>query len=352
MVVLTALAVVSGIAVPPIVDRLRARAARQTEHQLLLAQRQEGAAAERAEQLRSHFRPRGRGVLPSSLREGSYFAGRVQVLSELTAWINTEGTDTTRSRVVTGAPGSGKSAVLGRLVSLADAQLRGETPIAQDQALPQIGALCAAVHVRGRTVDEVAAEISRALDIDESTAGGLLAHLRETREHRATVVVVDGVDEAVDAQRLIVDLLEPLAAASGRTGIRLLVGTRPGGEDDLLRLFEARHESSIWTRPAIWTGVTSPSTSASRCSPRAIRRSPRPTGPALNSRRRSALPWRFAPAAVSWWHSSPHCPSWQRANLSTRTARAGRRRFPPPWVLRWNATCVTCSQADRGCATC
>ncbi|WP_371551888.1 hypothetical protein OG266_40265 [Streptomyces sp. NBC_00554] len=237
MVVLTALAVVSGIAVPPIVDRLRERAARQTEHQLLLAQRQEGAAAERAEQLRSHFRPRGRGVLPSSLREGSYFAGRVQVLSELTAWINTEGTDTTRSRVVTGAPGSGKSAVLGRLVSLADAQLRGETPIAVDQALPQIGALCAAVHVRGSTVDEVAAEISRALNIDESTAGGLLAHLRETREHRATVVVVDGVDEAVDAQRLIVDLLEPLAAASGRTGIRLLVGTRPGGEDDLLRLF-------------------------------------------------------------------------------------------------------------------
>lgn len=237
MVVLTALAVVSGIAVPPIVDRLRERAARQTEHQLLLAQRQEGAAAERAEQLRSHFRPRGRGVLPSSLREGSYFAGRVQVLSELTAWINTEGSDTTRSRVVTGAPGSGKSAVLGRLVSLADAQLRGETPIALDQALPQIGALCAAVHVRGRTVDEVAAEISRARNIDESTAGGLLAHLRETREHRATVVVVDGVDEAADAQRLIVDLLEPLAAASGRTGIRLLVGTRPGGEDDLLRLF-------------------------------------------------------------------------------------------------------------------
>ncbi|GAA3116948.1 hypothetical protein GCM10010449_43820 [Streptomyces rectiviolaceus] len=237
MVVLTALLMVSAIAVPPVVDRLRERTARQAEHQLLLARRLESAATERAEQLRGHFRPRGRGVLPSSLREGTYFAGRVQAVGELTAWINTEGPDIARSRVVTGAPGSGKSAVLGRLVSLADARLRGETPTAPDQALPQIGALGAAVHVRGRTVDEVAAEISRALTIDEATAGGLLAHLREAREQRSTVVVVDGVDEAVDAQRLVVDLLEPLAAASGRTGIRLLVGTRPGGEDDLLRLF-------------------------------------------------------------------------------------------------------------------
>ncbi|MGW7080216.1 AAA family ATPase [Streptomyces sp. NPDC054866] len=237
MVVLTALLMVSGIAVPPAVDRLRARAAQQTEEQLLLAQRLESAATERAEQLRGHFRPRGRGVLPSSLREGTYFAGRVQALRELTAWINAEGSDIARSRVVTGAPGSGKSAVLGRLVSLADARLRGETPTAPDQPLPRIGALSAAVHVRGRTVDEVAAEIARALTIDEATAGGLLANLREARDHRATVVVVDGVDEAADAQRLIVDLLEPLAAAAGRTGIRLLVGTRPGGQDDLLRLF-------------------------------------------------------------------------------------------------------------------
>ncbi|MEV0323704.1 WD40 repeat domain-containing protein [Streptomyces sp. NPDC050658] len=237
MAVLTALLVVTAILFPPIVDRLRERAARQAEHQRGLAQRLEGAAAERAEQLRGHFRPRGRGVLPSSLREGSYFAGRVRVLSELTAWINGGGSDVARSRVVTGAPGSGKSAVLGRLVSLADAGLRGETPAAPGQDLPEIGALCTAVHVRGRTVDEVAAEMSRALTIDETTAGGLLAHLREAREQRTTVAVVDGVDEAADPQRLVVDLLEPLAAASGRTGVRLLVGTRRGGADSLLRLF-------------------------------------------------------------------------------------------------------------------
>ncbi|MFJ3802948.1 AAA family ATPase [Streptomyces sp. NPDC090088] len=221
-VVLTVLLVVSGTGVPPIVDRLRERAALQTEH---------------AEQLRGHFRPRGRGVLPSSLREGSYFAGRTQALGELTEWINGQGPDVARSRVVTGAPGSGKSAVLGRLVSTADARTRSETPTAPDQALPRLGALGAALHVRGRTVDEVATEISRALSVDETTAGGLLARLRDARARRDTVVVVDGVDEAADAHRLIVDLLEPLAAAAGRTGIRLLVGTRPGGEDDLLRLF-------------------------------------------------------------------------------------------------------------------
>jgi hypothetical protein len=53
------------------------------------------------------------------------------------------------------------------------------------------------------------------------------------------VVLVDAVDEAADPYRLIVELLEPVASAAGRTKIRLLVGTRPGGDNGLLRLFGA-----------------------------------------------------------------------------------------------------------------
>lgn len=53
------------------------------------------------------------------------------------------------------------------------------------------------------------------------------------------VVLVDAVDEAADPYQLIVELLEPVASAAGRTKVRLLVGTRPGGENGLLRLLGA-----------------------------------------------------------------------------------------------------------------
>ncbi|WP_409236509.1 hypothetical protein [Streptomyces sp. PA5.6] len=240
LVVLTALLIVCGFAVPPAVDRLRGRAATRDEQERLRARTSDAAAAERTEQLRGHFHPRGRGILPSIVREGSYFSGRVQVLRELVGWIRGEGPDVERARVVTGAPGSGKSAVLGRLVSLADPALReGPRATAPTGTLPPAGAFAVAVHVRGRTADEAAATICRALTVDETTAGGLLAHLREEPGPRPAVVVVDGVDEASDPYRLVVDLLEPLAAAAERTGIRLLVGTRRGGDDGLLRLFGA-----------------------------------------------------------------------------------------------------------------
>ena len=63
--------------------------------------------------------------------------------------------------------------------------------------------------------------------------------LREAWQPRPAVILVDAVDEATDPYRLIVELLEPLASASGRTKIRLLAGTWRGGDDRLLRLFGA-----------------------------------------------------------------------------------------------------------------
>jgi hypothetical protein len=68
--------------------------------------------------LRGHFEPRGRGVDQRS-RPGWYFTGRVRALQELVEWLTGAGSDL-RPRVVTGGPGSGKSAVLGRLVTLSD----------------------------------------------------------------------------------------------------------------------------------------------------------------------------------------------------------------------------------------
>src|SRR5262249_36384770 len=67
-----------------------------------------------------HFDPRGRGVeYPSE--SGSHFTGRTAALTALARWLASPSHDR-RARVVTGDPGSGKSAVLGRLLHLADPQ--------------------------------------------------------------------------------------------------------------------------------------------------------------------------------------------------------------------------------------
>jgi WD40 repeat protein len=177
------------------------------------------------------------------VRSGSYFTGRVRVLGELAGWLGNTSDADARARVVTGGPGSGKSAVLGRLLWLADPRRRGQEGIGAAGApagtVPPLGVISVAVHARGRTVDEVAAEVAQALEIQEPGAGGLIAALRDSWQPRPVVVLVDAVDEAADPYRLIVELLEPVASAAGRTKVRLLVGTRPGGDDGLLRLFGA-----------------------------------------------------------------------------------------------------------------
>ncbi|KAB2352598.1 ATP-binding protein [Actinomadura rudentiformis] len=69
-----------------------------------------------------HFAPRARGVEYPTER-GSYFVGRQRAISELTEWLTSAG-HTWRSVVVTGAPGSGKSALLGHLLSRSRAATR------------------------------------------------------------------------------------------------------------------------------------------------------------------------------------------------------------------------------------
>ena len=241
---LTVLLIVLGFGVPPAVDWIRGRYDDQVALEALAAQRRQEWAEVAGVQLRDHFGPRGRGVLPSSVRSGSYFTGRVRVLTELTAWLRDGSDADARARVVTGGPGSGKSAVLGRLLWLADPfRRRGQGSASEVAAtaetVPPLGVISVAVHARGRTVDEVAAEVAHALEIQESGAAGLIAALRDSWQPRPVVVLVDAVDEASDPYRLIVELLEPVASAVERTKVRLLVGTRPGGGQGLLRLFGA-----------------------------------------------------------------------------------------------------------------
>ncbi|MFE5669392.1 caspase family protein [Streptomyces niveus] len=188
-----------------------------------------------ARDLTEHFGPRSRGVEFES-EQGLYFSGRVRVLSELVAWLTAEVGDG-RGRVVTGSPGCGKSAVLGRIVALSDGPYRSQLDlagVAPETVVPP-GCVTAAVHARHKRLEEVVERLATALDVRADGAAALLQELtRRGRQGPPLIVVVDAVDEAgsdtaADAgghgepRRITRELLRPMSEIQG---VRLLVGTR------------------------------------------------------------------------------------------------------------------------------
>ncbi|MEV8533437.1 caspase family protein [Streptomyces sp. NPDC051211] len=182
----------------------------------------------------AHFDPRGRGVEYAS-EQGDHFTGRRQALAALAGWLRAPLHDA-RARVVTGAPGSGKSAVLGRLLALA----RPNRPAAPAHLLPPTGCVTAAVHAHGITLEQLTARLTAALGVEADTPAELLARLAESDAPLRTVVI-DALDEAGtgvggrEPQRIARELLRPLSALPR---IRLIVGTRRSGVADLGRAVE------------------------------------------------------------------------------------------------------------------
>ncbi|HEX4818124.1 MAG TPA: AAA family ATPase [Nonomuraea sp.] len=185
-----------------------------------------------------HFLDRAGGVRLTDNMAGC-FTGRKSEIMRLSSWLNgwAEGS----LAVVTGGPGSGKSAVLGVLVCAAHPVLREPTkPIWIRCAAPPhlIQDAFAAVHARQRTVQEVAASLARQLGLSAEGSNGLLDVL-PSLPGRA-VIVIDGLDEALDAPRLVNDLILPLA----RSGYaRLLIGAR--NYTEYSQLFQQAHEDGF-----------------------------------------------------------------------------------------------------------
>ncbi|MFE1444144.1 caspase family protein, partial [Streptomyces sp. NPDC058739] len=177
-----------------------------------------------------HFGPRSRGVEHAGER-GDYFTGRTHALNELTAFLTTPTGDHDRkARVVTGNPGSGKSALLGRLLTLTGP----DTPTASSaqsasgtELLPESLSVIA-LHARRVTLDDLVADLASALGLP-APAGpdDVLTALADRTEPVA--VVVDSLDEAGtagdtrEANRIARELLQPLATLPP---VRLVVGTR------------------------------------------------------------------------------------------------------------------------------
>jgi hypothetical protein len=188
---------------------------------------------------RGHWDPRARGV-ERAARPGWLFTGRRRALYELVGWLCLPAGRVDALRVVTGGPGSGKSAVLARLVTLSDAAYRAglPKPLAADDPIAglPVGTVSVAVHARKASTSVVLAALAAAAtptgraaagaDEPETAIDSLIDTLLAREE--PVRIVVDALDEAQDPAGLAT-VLRRLAVEASDTGLRLLVGTRPGG---------------------------------------------------------------------------------------------------------------------------
>jgi WD40 repeat protein len=203
-----------------------------------------------------HFSLAARGIEVGE--KGWFFAGRKKLLRRLVNWVKSAQHGV---RIVTGPPGAGKSAVIGRLATMSDAHYRREAVLAGlamegDDNLPPVGSIDVAVHAKGRTLEDrvdVLAEglgvtISKDRSIVDSKDRSIVDSLVEgiNKIDRTITVVVDALDEAVAGQGAAIaeNLLVRLAHLPH---VRVLVGSRrsldgsviPDGEDRHGRLHAA-----------------------------------------------------------------------------------------------------------------
>jgi len=175
----------------------------------------------RAEEMRGHFVPRTLD-----------FAGRHRALARITRWLETPAD--ARPMIVTGDPGSGKTAVLGLLAALADPSRRPTVPRdgLPTDAIPGMDVIGVAIYAGNLTTVQVLAGLAGAAGLDDvnpdpaALGSGLTRLLAGLRGNgRPLVAMIDALDEAADPSHLAEELLRPLIER-GRGAIRLLLGTR------------------------------------------------------------------------------------------------------------------------------
>jgi WD40 repeat protein len=170
-----------------------------------------------------------------------YFTGRTAVLGEIVRWLKARRHDG-KARVVTGSPGSGKSAVLARVVTLFDRDFRRKLARSEvpRETIPPEGHVVLAIDARQKTLWDCLSAITAMVGTAANHPGlihalpfpgrplplsflGVADDLDELpwRERR-WVIVLDALDEAMDPHRIAREILRFLSHVPT---VRLLVGT-------------------------------------------------------------------------------------------------------------------------------
>ncbi|PAZ16209.1 hypothetical protein CLM62_09460 [Streptomyces sp. SA15] len=168
---------------------------------------------------------------------GWYFSGRTKPMRRLVDFLR----DGEGVLIVTGAAGSGKSALLARLVTLTapafaeDASYAALIARIPGELRPEPGSVDAAVLARNKSSRAVVDDLLTALGGTPAAKGTpLQALFKRTTERaaelsRPVTVIIDALDEAEDPLACVNDVILPLArltAPVGETAVRLLLGIR------------------------------------------------------------------------------------------------------------------------------
>lgn len=185
---------------------------------------------------------------------GCYFTGRQRLREELVCWMQTEGNGLA---ILTGPPGTGKSAVLGRLVVLSD-QIHRALAISERGAsevglgIPPPNSIDLAIHVKGKTLVDCVKAMAKGLKIgiagfQESVVDGddfidrFLYAIQEKAARSPVVIVFDALDEAHEGQSRLIGtrLLTPLSRIPN---VRVILGVRRNPDGRVLSSEEGRHD--------------------------------------------------------------------------------------------------------------
>ncbi len=156
--------------------------------------------------------------------------------------------------IITGEHDSATATSLRRAVVLADREHRAGhgTSGTSGPTVPPVGSVALAVDAAGKTAEEVRRRIADRLDVVADSPAG--------RHGTGRTVVVDAIDESAEPDRLVDEVLAPLAGRANELGLRLALafrketspgvsvvrsssGAMPVGEDDVegrLALLETR----------------------------------------------------------------------------------------------------------------
>jgi hypothetical protein len=184
----------------------------------------------------AHWGPRSRGVANAE-DAGWVFTGRADLMRRLIG----AATGDPGALLVIGGAGTGKSAVLARLVTLSDPVFRAtyatEVALIPDDLTPPKESVDVAVLATGKNATDIFAQICRATDaLPGEGAGPALPQSQQAwanwiSDRRDPVtIVIDALDEATDPTEVLSECLQHLCRGVAATKVRLLVGVRSTGD--------------------------------------------------------------------------------------------------------------------------
>jgi hypothetical protein len=172
----------------------------------------------------SHWWPRGRGVEPGNVGDGSFFTGRSAALHRVTDWLKHPILGEPRILTVVGGPGSGKSALLAHLLIATDQGLTASiTGGSRDWP---VGSIDLAIHAKGMTAEEFMKRLALLTGTHLESPSQIGQALRERGTN--CTILIDALDEAssLDEAHRIAVVIRELTSWDDGPFIRAIVGVR------------------------------------------------------------------------------------------------------------------------------